>query len=75
MAILDDLQDLYDNGWDASFEYRGQNCGIFPESVYRIVVRIGNDEYIASSFDDLISLPINGATLPDIMEKVEVQYY
>lgn len=29
MAILDDLQALYDNGWDASFEYKGQNCGHF----------------------------------------------
>lgn len=75
MAILDDLQALYDNGWDASFEYKGQNCGIFPESVYHIVIRIGSDEYIASSFDDLISLPIDGKTLPDIMNMVEVQYY
>ena len=30
MAILDDLQALYDNGWDASFDYNGQVCGIFP---------------------------------------------
>lgn len=24
MAILDDLQALYHNGWDASFVYKGQ---------------------------------------------------
>ncbi len=33
MAILDDLQALYDNGWDASFDYNGQACGIFPNSI------------------------------------------
>lgn len=75
MAILDDLQALYDNGWDASFKYKGLNCGIFPESVEHIVVCIGSDEYIASSFEELISLPIDGVTLPDIMGEVEVQYY
>lgn len=54
---------------------RDRIVGIFPESVYHIVIRIGSDEYIASSFDDLISLPIDGKTLPDIMNMVEVQYY
>lgn len=74
MAILDDLQALYDNGWDASFNYNGQVCGIFPNSVYDIVVIIGDNEYRASSFDDLISLQIEGKTLPEIMNEVEVQY-
>ncbi|HHK7834165.1 TPA: 16S rRNA processing protein RimM [Streptococcus pneumoniae] len=74
MAILDDLQALYDNGWDASFNYNGQVCGIFPNSIYDIVVIIGDDEYRASSFDDLISLQIEGKTLPEIMNEVEVQY-
>ena len=73
MAILDDLQALYDNGWDASFNYNGQVCGIFPNSVYDIVV-IADKEYRASSFDDLISLQIEGKTLPEIMNEVEVQY-
>ncbi|HEU3245395.1 16S rRNA processing protein RimM [Streptococcus pneumoniae] len=74
MAILDDLQALYDNGWDASFNYNGQVCGIFPNSIYDIVVIIADDEYRASSFDDLISLQIEGKTLPEIMNEVEVQY-
>lgn len=60
MAILDNLQALYDNGWDASFNYNGQVCGIFPNSIYDIVVIIGDNEYRASSFDDLISLQIKG---------------
>lgn len=74
MAILDDLQALYDNGWDASFNYNGQVCGIFPNSIYDIVVIIADNEYRASSFDDLISLQIQGKTLPEIMNEVEVQY-
>ncbi|VOT79415.1 Uncharacterised protein [Streptococcus pneumoniae] len=74
MAILDDLQALYDNGWDASFNFNGQVCGIFPNSIYDIVVIIADDEYRASSFDDLISLQIEGKTLPEIMNEVEVQY-
>lgn len=55
MAILDDLQALYDNGWDASFNYNGQVCGIFPNSVHDIRVVIGDKEYQVSSFNDLIS--------------------
>lgn len=74
MAILDDLQALYDNGWDASFNYNGQVCGIFPNSVYDIVVVIADKEYRASSFDDLISLQIEGKTLLEIMNEVKVQY-
>ena len=74
MAILNDLQALYDNGWDASLNYNGQVCGIFPNSIYDIVVIIGDNEYRASSFDDLISLQIEGKTLPEIMNEVEVQY-
>lgn len=75
MAILDDLQALYDNGWDASFNYQGQACGIFPNSIYDISIVIGDEEYKAASFDDLISIQIDGKPLPDIMSKVEVQYY
>ena len=75
MAILDDLQALYDNGWDASFDYQGQACGIFPNSAYDILIMIGDEEYKAASFDDLISILIDGKTLPDIMSNVEVQYY
>ena len=50
------LQALYDNGWDASFDYNGQVCGIFPNSVYDIVVVLGDNEYKVVSFDELISL-------------------
>ena len=75
MAILDDLQALYDNGWDASFNYNGQVCGIFPNSIYDIRVVIGDKEYQVSSFNDLISLKIGGNTLINIMDGIEVQYY
>ena len=74
MAILDDLQALYDNGWDASFDYQGQACGIFPNSVYDIVVVLGDNEYKVVSFDELISLQINEKTLLEIISGVEVQY-
>ena len=75
MAILDDLQALYDNGWDASFNYNGQVCGIFPNSVHDIRVVIGDKEYQVSSFNDLISLKIGDNTLINIMDGIEVQYY
>ena len=74
MAIFDDLRALYDNGCDASFDYKNQVCGIFPNSVYDIVVVIGDNEFKVSSFDELISLQINGKTLLEIMSDVEVQY-
>ncbi|WP_247934274.1 16S rRNA processing protein RimM [Streptococcus mitis] len=75
MAILDDLQALYDNGWDASFDYKSQVCGIFPNSVYDIRVVIGDKEYQVSSFNDLVSLKIGDNTLINIMDGIEVQYY
>ena len=75
MAILDELQLLYDNGWDASFDYNGQVCGIFPNSVHDIIIVIGEKEYRASSFDELISLKIDDKTLINIMDEIEVQYY
>ena len=75
MAILDDLRALYDNGWDASFNYNGQVCGIFPNSVYDIRVVIGDKEYQVSSFNDLVSLKIGDNTLINIMDGIEVQYY
>lgn len=56
MAIFDDLRALYDNGWDASFDYNGQVCGILPNSVYDIVVVLGDNEFKVSSFYELISL-------------------
>ena len=75
MAILDELQLLYDNGWDASFDYNGQVCGIFPNSVNDIIIVIGEKEYRAASFDELISLKIDDKTLINIMDEIEVQYY
>ena len=75
MAILDDLQALYDNGWDASFDYNGQACGIFINSVHDIVVVIGDKEYQVSSLNELISLKIGDNTLINIMDGIEVQYY
>ena len=75
MAILDDLQALYDNGWDASFDYNGQACGIFFNSIHDIIVVIGDKEYQVSSLNELISLKIGGNTLINIMDGIEVQYY
>lgn len=75
MAILDDLQALYDNGWDASFDYNGQACGIFINSIHDIVVVIGDKEYQVSSLNELISLKIGDNTLINIMDGIEVQYY
>ena len=75
MTILDDLQALYHNGWDASFDYNGQACGIFLNSIYDIVVVIGDKEHQVSSFNDLISLKIGDNTLINIMDGIEVQYY
>ena len=75
MAILDDLQALYDNGWDASFDYNGQACGIFLNSIRDIVVVIGDKEYQVSSLNELISLKIGDNTLMNIMDGIEVQYY
>ena len=75
MAILDDLQALSDNGWDASFDYTGQECGIFPNSVHDIRVVSGDKEYQVSSFNELISLKIGDNTLINIMDGIEVQYY
>ncbi|MDO6228255.1 16S rRNA processing protein RimM [Streptococcus infantis] len=75
MAILDDLQALYDNGWDVSFVYKGQDCAILPNSVHDIVVVIGDKEYQVSSLNELISLKIGDNTLINIMDGIEVQYY
>ena len=74
MAIFDDLRVLYDNGWDAYFNYKGQVCGIFPNSIYDIVVVLGDNEFKVSSFDELISLQVKGKTLLEIISEVEVQY-
>mgnify|MGYP000504406419 CR=1 FL=1 len=75
MAILDDLQALYDNGWDVSFVYKGQDCAILPNSVHDIVVVIGDKEYQVSSLNELISLKIGDNSLINIMDGIEVQYY
>ena len=60
---------------DASFDYNGQACGIFINSIHDIVVVIGDKEYQVSSLNDLISLKIGGNTLINIMDGIEVQYY
>ena len=75
MAILDDLQALYDNGWDASFVDKGQDCAILPNSATDIQVSIGAQTYVVSSLDELANLDIDGQKLSQIMSKTEVQYY
>lgn len=69
------LKELYENGWDASFVYNGQDCAILPNSVTDIQVIIGSDIYIVNSLDDLINLNIDGRKLSDIISNVEVQCY
>lgn len=69
------LKKAYDNLWDASFQYKGQNCGIFPNSITDILVCIGNKDYTVSSFEDLINLDVEGINLIDILNNTEVQYY
>ena len=73
MVILDDLRALYDNGWDASFDYKGQACGIFPNSVYDIVVVLGDNEFKVSSFDELISLQIKGKKRQTINSDAQIE--
>lgn len=63
MAIFDDLQYCMTMFGTLLFDYKGQVCGIFPNSVYDIVVVLGDNEYKVVSFDELISLQINGKTL------------
>ena len=46
----------------------------YVNSIYDIVVVLGDNEFKVSSFDELISLQINGKTLLEIMSEVEVQY-
>ena len=75
MAVIDDLMELYSNGWEASFDYNGQQCWVFPKSVNDIIVVIGEKEYHATSFDELISLEVDETTLIAIMDGLEVQYY
>ena len=75
MAIIDDLMELYSNGWEASFDYNGQQSWVFPKSVNDIIVVIGEKEYQATSFDELISLEVDETTLIAIMDGLEVQYY
>ena len=53
---------------------RVKHVVFFPNSVYDIVVVLGDNEYKVVSFDELISLQINGKTLLEIMSEVEVQY-
>ena len=62
MAIIDDLMELYSNGWEVSFDYNGQQCWVFPKSVNDIIVVIGEKEYQATSFDELISLEVDETT-------------
>lgn len=61
MAIIDDLMELYSNGWEASFDYNSQQCWVFPKSVNDIIVVIGEKEYQATSFDELISYLLNSS--------------
>lgn len=74
-TTMADLKELYDNLWDASFIHKGQNCGIFPNSITDILVCIGSKDYIVSSFEELVNLDVEGVLLLEILDKTEVQYY
>lgn len=72
----EDLKQLCKNGWDLSFVYNGQTCGICPNSSSDFRVFIGEREFHASSYDELISLEIEGTKFSEILKNsTEVQYY
>ncbi|VTS32858.1 Uncharacterised protein [Streptococcus porcinus] len=74
--IKKELKQLCENGWDASFSYAGQNCAIFPNTSTDFLVSIGDNDYHARSYDELINLDISGKTLVEVISKsTDIQYY
>ncbi|HFI0694752.1 TPA: 16S rRNA processing protein RimM [Streptococcus suis] len=75
-TVKEELKQLCENGWDLSFIYNGIVCGIFPKTSNDFSVYIGNQEFHASSYDELVTLEIEGTKLPDIIKNsTEIQYY
>lgn len=55
-----------------TFEYNGKNCGIDPLSLNRFVMWYGDDETVAESVDEVMSIDFFfGNCLEEILEDAE----
>lgn len=55
-----------------TFEYNGKNCGIDPLSLNKFVMWYGDDETVAESVDEVMSIDFfDGNCLEEIIEDVE----
>lgn len=55
-----------------TFEYNGKNCGIDPLSLNKFVMWYGDDEIVAESVDEVMSIDFfDGNCLEEIIEDVE----
>lgn len=55
-----------------TFEYNGKNCGIDPLSLNKFVMWYGDDETVAESVDEVISIDFfDGNCLEEIIEDAE----
>lgn len=55
-----------------TFEYNGKNCGIDPLSLNKFVMWYGDDETVAESVDEVMSIDFfDGKCLEEIIEDAE----
>ncbi len=55
-----------------TFEYNGKNCGIDPLSLNKFVMWYGDDETVAESVDEVMSIDFfDGNCLEEIIEDAE----
>lgn len=55
-----------------TFEYNGKNCGIDPLSLNKFEMWYGDDETVAESVDEVMSIDFfDGNCLEEIIEDVE----
>ena len=55
-----------------TFEYNGKNCGIDPFSLNKFVMWYGDDETVAESVDEVMSIDFfDGNCLEEIIEDAE----
>ena len=55
-----------------TFEYNGKNCGIDPLSLNKFVMWYGDDETVAESVDEVMSIDVfDGNCLEEIIEDAE----
>lgn len=59
-----------------TFEYNGKNCGIDPLSLNKFVMWYGDDETVAESVDEVMSIDFfDGNCLEEIIEDAEYFEY